>query len=1390
MKSKQIPDAIPASLYLNRHLDPQDWGGRALLQVHPCDVQPQVGDEPPWLSVLYAYANLLEVDWHPTMKELSALAKAGDDERFLWEFFESTPSAHRALRLSRVLLPDHFAPAGPVDAHATSALSAAERVEIGLLRQWLKLDRNRWWGPNLKLMVLLVGKEGVPCQLDLQVVELPVELAEAHGCIVRAPGAALLSLGDDFQAGLSQVQCLLQRVLRPAEPSSAGVVRRAIAWRLRAFHKEDGSGNPVSPYIDELTGPSLTAALAVGSLWLLCDHLADTWKTQWHRVLRELKLARFCATAALAGYDQPAPHLPNPPSDMMDDPLQWRLATVGAVPLKFDALARFIPNWGEPGDTAPSSLRKAFVAEHQDVSGNKVEAVECARLSDLLLAAHEVSDPVRLPPEFEALEQALIDSGSAGKPISQTLLDAVHAAPLPRWLKAGQSPTPDEAEKVLRAWWLKRYAHWASGRYQAFGPLRGGPTDEPVALTEHFHPIDIDPERRMGEELPGENKGLEQSFKNLQVNSLPELFDKCPRDVAFRLHAAPAGGKTTLLAHHEMETAVNALRQYRRTGIWGELALWLPMRDYPTRMAVDSLAAVEALWARVGAKYPDLAAVLLNWRNSGLELPGLRLRWLCDAVNEMPAEGEPQRRQAQDALFRGLTEQGAALGWLPPVFTVRTHSQNPSLAGARGCTLLTWGAPSRNRYMEKRLGAHSEAVKILRAAIDADPRDDREKFFATPGHLAAQCTLMAAGIVSEPAKNRAQLFCTLLWLRLAQELKHGQLPSALLSADERNRIDCLQESLAQKGGWRWPRRMGLLMQALSSLAVYQQHLDPASSSRQRQAAKAGESNWSMSAPRDWLLRSPHQFVPNGLDAEHEEGLILAAQHLNLLRPDIDGERFTWTHQLWLELFSALGLQLEADGGAWIDMPEPVLPSMDALWAAHKATGKPRKEFHIPVAPPLPNAGALWETLRYLIQLRGDIVKLVERVLKAGNAPLAARLALDNWSEFGEPPYPEDPLGPWRKEVAHPVLKHVRQTLHNRMYSEAVHISQRIEAGDLLGQLGGSPLYEICGQALILKEDYWVPIGKSGGTISFEMGDLDGSREEHTENGKLYEVKDLPAFRMAGYLVTNAQFRCFVNSKGHDGYMNPAWWPGDAWTWLEQADGVPLNDRQGDVYGLWRAIEQASKVPWSLRQGHSDSNGQGLAPVISNFWQSQAYARWERVQRQHSGQSLTTVCLPTEAQWEGGARWAAAQATAEASRWRFAHPPGRAPVPETLDVDTPEGNQFADILPWTFNHYMSLDWRTSPVGVFLDSHAPSVGGVLTDLAGNVWEWCSSAFKTPSGARRLGDQVTQPARGDELRTLRGGSYCYSVARCRVGDRSGVAPDKYDDGIGFRLVLADEL
>jgi len=88
-------------------------------------------------------------------------------------------------------------------------------------------------------------------------------------------------------------------------------------------------------------------------------------------------------------------------------------------------------------------------------------------------------------------------------------------------------------------------------------------------------------------------------------------------------------------------------------------------------------------------------------------------------------------------------------------------------------------------------------------------------------------------------------------------------------------------------------------------------------------------------------------------------------------------------------------------------------------------------------------------------------------------------------------------------------------------------------------------------------------------------------------------------------------------------------------------------------------------------------------------------------------------------------------------------------------------------------------RTTAVG----SYAPNGFG-LYDMHGNVWEWCldwSGPYPTGSPANPRG-----PASGSG-RVMRGGDWYRDAGRCRSAQRQNTAPEDWDNGLGFRPVLA---
>jgi formylglycine-generating enzyme required for sulfatase activity len=180
-------------------------------------------------------------------------------------------------------------------------------------------------------------------------------------------------------------------------------------------------------------------------------------------------------------------------------------------------------------------------------------------------------------------------------------------------------------------------------------------------------------------------------------------------------------------------------------------------------------------------------------------------------------------------------------------------------------------------------------------------------------------------------------------------------------------------------------------------------------------------------------------------------------------------------------------------------------------------------------------------------------------------------------------------------------------------------------------------------------------------------------------------------------VTNRQYEAFVRATGH---APPPHWAGGA-------------------------------MPGALA-GH---------PVTYVDWHdATAFSRWLGAR------------LPTEAEWEKGARGA----DARLYPWGDDDPAGRA----KYGAGPKHG-------------------RTSPSGAHPDGTSPYG---LEDTAGNVWEWVSSAYAPyPYDP---GDGREDPGSGLP-RVLRGGSFASPSARnIRCAARSKSAPGRRSAHIGFRV------
>jgi len=161
------------------------------------------------------------------------------------------------------------------------------------------------------------------------------------------------------------------------------------------------------------------------------------------------------------------------------------------------------------------------------------------------------------------------------------------------------------------------------------------------------------------------------------------------------------------------------------------------------------------------------------------------------------------------------------------------------------------------------------------------------------------------------------------------------------------------------------------------------------------------------------------------------------------------------------------------------------------------------------------------------------------------------------------------------------------------------------------------------------------------------------------------------------------------------------------------------------------------------------------PVVNiNWYEAQDYVNWLNCTVEEILPLSFRFRLPSESEWEKAARGQSG------NEW-------------------PWGNE------WHSNYCNSLESglnNTSPVGIF-SPHGDSPYGV-SDMAGNVWEWTRSLYK--SYPYRANDgREDEEIIGDRI--VRGGSYKNPINWVRCAYRRKDFPSNQLDLIGFRVVIS---
>lgn len=256
---------------------------------------------------------------------------------------------------------------------------------------------------------------------------------------------------------------------------------------------------------------------------------------------------------------------------------------------------------------------------------------------------------------------------------------------------------------------------------------------------------------------------------------------------------------------------------------------------------------------------------------------------------------------------------------------------------------------------------------------------------------------------------------------------------------------------------------------------------------------------------------------------------------------------------------------------------------------------------------------------------------------------------------------------------------------------------------------------------------WLPSARRGwveipgGTFCMGTDDIHGYDNEKDP----HEVRVEP-FRMAETPVTAFEWTEFI---ADGGYRRPELWSEAGWAWRE-AEGAEAPEywtRQGDD---WVYVG-----PKGVRAIHPDEPAGSLS-----WFEAEAFAQW-------AGKRL-----PTEEEWE----YVASGGDGRSFPWG----------------DDPATDDAAC-------HGLT-SWGPTPVG----QHTPGAFG-LHDLAGNLWEWTSSAFLPYPGFVAFPyDGYSKDHMKGAHRVCRGGSWATAAPILRRTFRNWYVPTYRQGFLGVRL------
>ncbi len=263
---------------------------------------------------------------------------------------------------------------------------------------------------------------------------------------------------------------------------------------------------------------------------------------------------------------------------------------------------------------------------------------------------------------------------------------------------------------------------------------------------------------------------------------------------------------------------------------------------------------------------------------------------------------------------------------------------------------------------------------------------------------------------------------------------------------------------------------------------------------------------------------------------------------------------------------------------------------------------------------------------------------------------------------------------------------------------------------------------------------------------FRMGSSAADSDAQDDEKPQHRVQIAKPFRMSGHEVTVGQFRLFVNDTS---YQTEAERDGEG--------GYGFNEATGKLEG--RKPQYTWKnTGWRQTDDH---------PVVNVSWNDAVkYAAWLSMKE---GKPYR---LPSEAEWEYACR------AGTTSKYQLGDDPELLAQVGNVADGTAKA-KLTEYSTWTYIAARDGYIFTAPVGSFQSNRFG-----LSDMHGNVWEWCQDWYDAKYYERSAGTSAPN-SQADQYRVNRGGTWFSGPVGCRSAFRSRFTPDERGYSLGFRLV-----